>query len=119
MIQNRSSDEIASATAEVFAAEGYRGSRTSSSQMIFEKEASRATSLSREGLAATSYGAQTVNRVRVDIVPTGDAQHRLQCKAFMVTGGSDPFFQEEVPVANLRSRPYQSLLNQVAKQLKD
>jgi hypothetical protein len=87
-------------------------------QMVFEKEASRATSFSREGLVDTYYGAQTINRVRVEIVPLSDGSNRLQCKAFMVTGGSDPFFQNEVPLANLRSGPYKLLLNKVSKQLK-
>jgi hypothetical protein len=36
----------------------------------------------------------------------------------MVTGGSDPFFQDEVPVTNVRSGPFQSLLNNVVKTLK-
>ena len=33
-------------------------------------------------------------------------------------GGSDPFFQDEVPLAQIRSGPYQSLLTKVAEQLK-
>jgi hypothetical protein len=36
----------------------------------------------------------------------------------MLTGGSDPFFQDEVPLANVRKGPYQKLLKQVQKQLK-
>ena len=72
--------------------------------------------LSREGLVNTQAGAQTLNRVVVDIVSLS-AAYRVQCKAYMVTGGSDPFFQDEVPLANIRRRPYQSLLNKVKKQL--
>ena len=117
-IQNHSEEEIAAATAQVFGADGYRGGKSGSGQMVFEKGASRATTLSREGLVATHYGAQTINRVRVEIVSLSGGQFRLQCTAFMVTGGSDTFFQDEVPLANIRSGPYQSLLNQVAKQLK-
>jgi hypothetical protein len=117
-IKNHSEAEIAAATAQVFGADGYRGGRGGSGQMVFEKGASRATSLSREGVVGTAYGAQTINRVRVEIVSLSGGQYRLQCKAFMVTGGSDPFFQDEVPLANIRSGPYQSLLNKVAKQLK-
>ena len=117
-IQNHSEAEIAAATAQVFGADGYRGGLSGSGQMIFEKEASRGTSFAREGIAGGLYGAQTINRVRVEIVPLAGGQHRLQCKAFMVTGGSDPFFQSEVPLANIRSGPYQSLLNKVRKQFK-
>jgi len=117
-IENRSAAEIAAATVRVFEADGYRGGRAGPSKMIFEKEASQATSYAREGLAAGAYGQQTINRVRVDIVPLSESSHRLQCKAFMITGGSDPFFQDEVPLSNLRRGPYQSLLNKVAKEFK-
>ena len=117
-IPNRSVKEIAAATAQVFAADGYRGGLTGSGQMVFEKEASRATSISREGIVGTHYGAQTINRVRAEVVSQGGGTYRLQCKAFMVTGGSDPFFQDEVPLANIRSGPYQLLLNKVKGRLK-
>ena len=117
-IQNHSEAEIAAATAQVFGADGYRSGQSGSGQMVLEKEASRATSVAREGVVGAHEGAQTINRVRVEIVSLSGGQYRLQCKAYMITGGSDPFFQEEVPLANIRSGPYQSLLNQVAKQLK-
>ncbi len=117
-IANHSSQEIAATTAQVFGAEGYRGAATASGELVFEKEASRATTISREGLVGAQSGAQTINRVRVEIVPLSGGNYRLQCKAFMVTGGGDAFFQDEVPLANIRSGPYQSLLNKVAKQLK-
>ena len=117
-IANSSPQEIAAATAQVFGADGYRGGANASGGMVFEKEASRATTISREGLVGAHYGAQTINRVRVEIVPLSGGNYRLQCKAFVVTGGGDAFFQDEVPLANIRSGPYQSLLDKVAKQLK-
>jgi hypothetical protein len=118
IITNHTSQEISSATTQVFIADGYRGSLSTSGQMVFEKEASRGTTFAHEGLAATYYGAQTINRVRVDVVPMGDGSYRLQCKAYLVTGGSDPFFQEEKPITNMRGGPYQSLLDKVAERLK-
>jgi hypothetical protein len=117
-IRNHSAEEIVAVTAQVFGADGYQGGPAGSGQMIFEQEASRGTSFAREGLAAGFYGATTIKRVRVDLVPLAGGSYRLQCKAFMVTGGSDPFFQDEVPLANIRSGPYQSLLNKVEQQLK-
>jgi len=116
-IQNRSAEEIAAATAQVFGADGYRGGMTGPGRMMFEKAASRGTSFAREGFVAGFYGAQTINRVRVEIVPVAQGSFRLECKAYMVTGGSDPFFQDEVPLADARSGPYRSLLNKVARQL--
>jgi hypothetical protein len=116
-IENHSPAQIASATAQVFGADGYQGGISGPGQMTYEKGASRATTLSREGLASTYYGAQTINRVRLQIVALSDTTARLECKAFVVTGGSDPFFQDEVPLTNIRSGPYQSLLNKVKKAL--
>lgn len=117
-IENHSPEEIVKATAEVFFAEGYVGGMSGDGEMIFEKLASRATSMAREGIFPTMNGAQVVSRVRVQIVAQNDGSHRLQCQAYKVTGGSDPFFQEEEPLTNLRSGPYQILLSHVKGKLK-
>lgn len=116
-IEDHSEAEIAAALMQVFEADGFSGLRTGQSQLTFDREASRATTLSREGLVNTQAGARTINRVVVDIVRLS-AAYRVQCQAYMVTGGSDSFFQDEVPLAHFRSGPYQSLLNKVKKQLK-
>jgi hypothetical protein len=117
-IKNHTAQEIATITSQVFGADGYSGGARGTGELVFDKEASRATSMAREGLAAGFNGASAINRVRVQIVPLAGGIYRVQCKAYMVTGGSDPFFQDEVPLANVRSGPYQSLLNQVRDQLK-
>jgi hypothetical protein len=117
-IPNRTPAEIAEATIEVFAADGYRrGPATPAGEMTFEKETSRATTMAREGVLATHYGAQTINVVRVQIVPLTENSHRLQCQAFMVKGGSDPFFQDQVPLSHARRGPYQALLDKVKQRL--
>ena len=117
-IQNHSPEEIAAATARVFGAEGYAGGLSNTGQLVFQKEASRATTLSREGLVATHEGSQTANRVRAEIVPLAGGSYRLQSQAYVVRGAGDAFFEDEVRLTNMRSGPYQSLLNKVAKQLK-
>lgn len=114
-IANHTDEEIAAVMEKVFAADGYRGGQTGAGEWTFDKEASRGTTISREGLVAAHEGAQTVNRVRVEIISLDGGQFRLQCKAYMVTGGS---LQDEVPLAHIRSGPYQSLLDKVAKELK-
>jgi hypothetical protein len=118
IIQNHSPEEIVKATAEVFFADGYVGGMTGHGEMTFEKLASRATSFAREGILPTMNGAQVMSRVRVEIVEQNDGAYRIQCRAFKVTGGGDPFFQEEEPIANMRSGPYQVLLSKVKSQLK-
>jgi hypothetical protein len=117
-IQKKSPEAIAAATSQVFGDDGYRGGMTPSGEMVFEKEASRATSFAREGFVDTYYGGTTINRVRVQLVPLANGSYRLQCKAYMVTGGSDTFFQDEVPISNLRSGHYKLLLSKVKSQLK-
>ena len=118
MISNHTPAEIAAAATQVFAEDGYAGGATGGGQLVFQKEASRGTSMARDGIAATQAGARSLNRVRAEIVPLGNGTHRLQCQAYMVTGAGDSFFEDEVRLANLRSGPYRSLLNRVADRLK-
>ena len=117
-IQNHSPAEIADATAKVFGADGYMGGPSRAGQLVFQKEASRATTLSQSGLYATHSGARTMNRVRVEIVPlSGGSSCRLQCQAYIVRDAG-ALLEDEVRLTNIRSGPYQSLLNKVKKQLK-
>jgi hypothetical protein len=117
-IENRSPQEIAGATAKVFGEDGYMGGPGGAGQLVFQKEASRGTTLSREGLIATQSGARTMNRVRVEIVSlSGGSAYRLQCQAYIVRDAG-ALLEDEVRLTNVRSAPYQSLLNKVKKQLK-
>jgi hypothetical protein len=118
IVKNRSGDEIANATSKVFTAEGYKGGMTAPGEMIFEREASRAKTVAREGLINTYYGEQSFTRVRVELLDLGDKTVRIQCKAYKVSGGSEPFFQEEVPIGNTGAGPYRALLKKVAEELK-
>ena len=118
VIQNHSLEEIRTATAQVFRADGYAGGPAGSAQMVFDREASRMTTMSRDGIAATQAGARTIERVRAEIVSLGGGSYRLQCQAYMVTGAGDAFFTDEVALLNIRSGPYRSLVKKVAKQLK-
>lgn len=113
IIANHSVAEIEAATAQVFLADGFVGGTRYGQDYVFDKEGSRATTLSREGFIATYDGAQSLNRVRVQIVPLPDGTHRLQCRAYAVKTGAD-----EVPLTNLRSKPYRALLEKVQQQLK-
>jgi hypothetical protein len=116
-IENHSAQEIAAATAKVFGEDGYSGGLRGPGKLVFEKEASRATTLSREGLFATQSGARTVNRVRAEIVPlSGGSSYRLQCKAYIVRDAG-ALLEDEDPLTNIRSGPYQLLLNKVKKEL--
>lgn len=118
IIKGHTPNEIAQFTAQVFQEEGYVGGSMKGHPMVFQKEGSRMTDLAYQGVADTHYGAGTAVRVKVDIVSLGADSHRLQCQAYVVRNAGDGFFEEEQRLANIRSGPYQSLLNKVAKQLK-
>jgi len=118
LIPGRTPDEICKTTATVFQEDGYQVKVLTPSDMLFEKEASRGQSLAYSGVVDTHYGALTLVRVKAQLVDMGAGSHRLQCQAFMVRNASDSFFADESRLANIRSGPYQSLLNKVATRLK-
>jgi hypothetical protein len=117
-IHNHTPAEIHATTGKVFREDGFAGVQTGPTRMLFQKEASRMESISRDGLIATQSGARTVERVRTELVDLGGGSYRLQCEAFMVSGAGDAFFENEVRKTNLRAGPYRSLLRKVAKELK-
>jgi len=116
-ITGKSLEEIRNASAAVFQADGYRAS-ASGQEMLFEKEGSLNNTFAHDGFVAAQGGAVTIVRVRAEIVDLGGGTRRLQCHAFMVKSAGDSFFEEEHKLANIRSGPYQKLLNKVAKRLK-
>jgi hypothetical protein len=118
VISGRTPDEICQTTAKVFQEDGYSVGSLSPSGMLFQKQGTRGQSLAYGGLGDTVYGSTTAVRVRASVADIGGSSHRLQCKAWMVRDANDSFFEEEQPLLNVRSRPYQNLLNKVAKQLK-
>ena len=118
IIHNSTPDQIRAATSQVFIEAGYAGGPAGPTQIVFTKEASRMSTIARDGLIAAQGGARTLERVRVELVDLGDGSHRIQCEAFMVSSAGDSFFENEVRKTNLRSGPYRSLLSKVAKQLK-
>ena len=117
-IKGRTAQEICQTAGAVFQEDGYLVGSLSPSSMVFQKEASRGQSLAYGGAVDTYYGSTTAVRVRASLVDLGAGAHRLQCKAYMVRNANDSFFQDESPLANMRSRPYQNLLDKVAKRLK-
>jgi len=117
IIPDRSMEQILDTTIVVFRADGYTPF-ANGSELIFDKEGSRLNTISRDGLVATQAGAATIVRVKVEIVALPPDSHRLQCRAYMVSGAGDSFFEDEHKLADFRGRPYQKLLDDVAKRLK-
>ena len=117
-IHNRSLPEVQQATLLVFREDGYAGAPIGVDGMIFEKEGSRLNDIAYNGVVGTHYGQRSAIRVKSQIVDLGGNSWRLQCQAFTVRDAGDSFFAEEIPMTNIRSGPYQVLLNKVASRLK-
>jgi len=117
IIQNHSPAEIHAAAGKVFRGDGYAGFQMGPTQMVFDREASRLETISRDGLIAAQGGARTIERVRTELVDLGGGSYRLQCQAFMVSGAGDAFMENEVRKMNFRSGPYRTLLKKVAEEL--
>ena len=105
--------EIQNAAGQVFSADGYNV-MVRDNEMKCEKEGSRAAQLAYEGLA----GNGPVNvRVLASIVQLSQTSYRLECQAFIVKSPGDAVMEEVIRLQNIRSRPYQDLLDKVAKKL--
>ena len=116
-ITNRLPEEIRRAAEQIFQADGFQIFTSSVGEMVFEKEGSRMNQLAYGGLIATQENDRTWIRVKANISDLGAGAHRLQCQAYLVPHRGDSFFEEEHRVSNLSRRPYQTLLDQVAKRL--
>ena len=118
IVHNRSLPEVQQATLLVFREDGYAGAPIGADGMIFEKEGTRLNDVAYNGVVGTHYGQRSAIRVKSQIVDLGGNSWRLQCQAFTVRDAGDSFFAEEIPMTNIRSGPYQVLLNKVASRLK-
>jgi hypothetical protein len=115
-IPGKSIYQIATVTAQVFQAEGYRVVAPGPEEMVFEREGTRGQSLAYAGFIATHEGAQVRERVRAEIVDLGTAGHRLQCHAWVVTDSG--FFEDTYQIPWRRGGPYRKLVGDVAVRLK-
>ena len=118
VIPGKTPEEICKTTGSVFQADGYKILALTPSSMVFMKEATRRQSIAYNGVVNTHYGAVTMVRVKAEMLDLGNGSQRLQCQASIVRNAGDSFFEDESRLTNLRSGPYQSLLDKVAKQLK-
>jgi hypothetical protein len=113
VIHGHTMKEIQNAAGHVFTADGYNV-MVRDHEMKCEKQGSRAAELAYEGLA----GNGPVNvRVLASIVQLSETSYRLECQAFIVKSPGDAVMEEVIRLQNIRSRPYQDLLDKVAKEL--
>ncbi len=116
VIKGSTAKRICDITTEVFHENGYSGGRVNELNLVFTREGSRLETISRDGLMAAQEGKSTLVRVRAELVNLGGGSYRLQCQTFMVIDAGGPF-EEEARLLDIRSRPYQKMLDEAAWRL--
>ncbi len=115
-ITDRTAKQICDTTTAVFRENGYAGSAVDAKHLVFTREGSRMETIAYDGVVAAQEGASTLVRVRVELVDLGSGVYRVQCQTHMVIRAGQTF-EEEVRVSNLRSKPYQKLLDDIRLRL--
>ena len=106
--------DIQQTTSAVFREEGYALASTTAEEMVFDRPGSRRDALKWGGF----LGAGVTMRVKVRLSVMLDGDQLVQADAYAVQNSGDPFFQSESRNVLLNRRPYQKLLDKVAKRLR-
>ena len=114
-IQGRSLTAIQQTMTAVFREEGYALTLATSEEMVFDRPGSRRDALKWGGWAT---GQGVTMRVKARLSELPDSSHLVQADAYAVQNSDDPFFRTESRNILLNRRPYQKLLNEVARRLK-
>ena len=114
LIRGHTREQIRAATVVVFQQDGYTARDVHRAEMVFEKPGSQ-----WDRIAHGSWvdEAPISVRVRVSVVPVSDGVFELRCQAFRVQSKGEAAFEEEVRLKANRSKPYQDLLDKVARRL--
>lgn len=115
VIHGNTPGQIGTTVLQTFVAHGYIAASAEPSNLVFEKKA--------KGLSNITYGnwgddTPLYVRVKLRIVPVGEEEtFRIECQAYMVRDrGSST--EEEIRFSNLRSHPFQEMLDEVATRLR-
>lgn len=112
-VSGHSLKEIQDTTAKVFVKSGYTQTAQSSYQMTFTRPGTQGDALKYGGWS----GKGVTIRVRVEFSRQADKSYWFKANAYAVQNADAPFFQTESRAMTLNRRPYQNLLNEVAKTL--
>ncbi len=111
VIRGNTPGQIENVAQEVFVENGYKKVASRPGTLVFERKGS--------AMDDVAYGGWTGHvwvRVKAAVVPVGEAAFRLECTAYRV---EDKGMSTEEETKLWRSHPYQKLLDQVARQLKN
>jgi hypothetical protein len=105
--------EIQQTATAVFREEGYALALATPGEMVFERPGTR-----RDAAKWGGWSGQGVTmRVKVELSKMTDDSYLLQADAYAVQNSDDPFFRTESRNILLNRRPYQRLLDEVARRL--
>lgn len=109
-IQGNTPGQITEAIEAVFTENGYK----LAGKLVFEKPGS--------GMNKFAYGdwvgdTEVWVRVKLNIVPIGEALFRVECRAFLIKDKGRSM-EEQIKIKSMHHRPYQKLLDDVVARLK-
>jgi len=105
-------EQVRDVTAQVFHDHGYKVTQKGWTSLVFEKEGSTMNNLAYGNWMGSGIGL----RVKATIHDLSPGECRLECEAFLVRNRDEPV-EDEIKVSKLHRRPYQKLLDEVARRL--
>jgi hypothetical protein len=112
VIHGQPHERVRDTTAEVFLEHGYRVARNGWADLIFEREGSAMNNLAY----GTLMTGRVWVRVKASVVDGLPGTCRLSCDAFVLQNRGE-VLEEEIRITKIHNRPYQELLDAVAKRL--
>jgi hypothetical protein len=112
VIHGQPHERVRDVTAEVFLEHGYRVARNGWADLIFEREGSTMNNLAY----GTLMSGRVWVRVKASVVDNSPGTCRLACEAFVLQNRGEAL-EEEIRITKIHNRPYQELLDEVAKRL--
>ena len=113
-VKGHSMEDIRQTTTDVFREAGYSLVATSQEEMVFDRPGSR-----RDAAKWGGWSAEGVTmRVKAGLSKMTDGSYLLEADAYAVQNSDDEFFRTESRNIVLNRRPYQKLLDEVARRMK-
>ena len=113
-VKGHSLEDIRQTTTAVFREAGYSLVATSLQEMVFDRPGSR-----RDAAKWGGWSEEGVTmRVKAGLSKMTDGSYLLEADAYAVQNSDDEFFRTERRNVLLNRRPYQELLDEVARRMK-
>ena len=113
-VKGHSLEDVRQTTTAVFRDAGYSPAAASPEELVFDRPGSR-----RDAAKWGGWSAEGVTmRVKVGLSRMTDGSDLLEAEAYAVQNSDDEFFRTESRNILLNRRPYQKLLDEVARRMK-